>query len=64
MITGVDLIQRTIAHCAAGQPLSIEQSQISNCVVMLLNVRKFNAEDPQTFIPCAENKPCSTRQVD
>ncbi|MFT6329179.1 MAG: acetyl-CoA carboxylase biotin carboxylase subunit [Bermanella sp.] len=50
MITGVDLIKEQL-RIAAGQPLSIEQSQIQirghaiEC--------RINAEDPQTFIPCA-----------
>lgn len=50
MITGVDLIKEQL-RIAAGQPLSIEQSQIQirghaiEC--------RINAEDPETFIPCA-----------
>ncbi|MFT5276484.1 MAG: acetyl-CoA carboxylase biotin carboxylase subunit [Glaciecola sp.] len=50
MITGVDLIKEQL-RIAAGQPLSIEQSQIKvhghaiEC--------RINAEDPETFIPCA-----------
>ena len=50
MITGVDLIKEQL-RIAAGQPLSIEQSQIQirghaiEC--------RINAEDPKTFIPCA-----------
>ncbi|MFT6088045.1 MAG: acetyl-CoA carboxylase biotin carboxylase subunit [Glaciecola sp.] len=50
MITGVDLIKEQL-RIAAGQPLSIAQSQIQirghaiEC--------RINAEDPQTFIPCA-----------
>ena len=48
MITGVDLIKEQL-RIAAGQPLSIDQSQIQirghaiEC--------RINAEDPQTFIP-------------
>ena len=48
MITGVDLIKEQL-RIAAGQPLSIDQSQIKvrghaiEC--------RINAEDPQTFIP-------------
>lgn len=48
MVTGVDLIKEQL-RIAAGQPLSIEQSQIKvrghaiEC--------RINAEDPQTFIP-------------
>ncbi|MFT6271012.1 MAG: acetyl-CoA carboxylase biotin carboxylase subunit [Alphaproteobacteria bacterium] len=48
MITGVDLIKEQL-RIAAGQPLSIEQSQIKvhghaiEC--------RINAEDPNTFIP-------------
>lgn len=48
MITGVDLIKEQL-RIAAGQPLSIEQSQIQirghaiEC--------RINAEDPNTFIP-------------
>lgn len=50
MITGVDLIKEQL-RIAAGQPLSIEQSQVQvrghaiEC--------RINAEDPKTFIPCA-----------
>jgi acetyl-CoA carboxylase biotin carboxylase subunit len=50
MITGIDLIKEQL-RIAAGQPLSIAQSQIQirghaiEC--------RINAEDPQTFIPCA-----------
>jgi acetyl-CoA carboxylase biotin carboxylase subunit len=50
MITGVDLIKEQL-RIAAGQPLSIEQSQIQvhghaiEC--------RINAEDPETFVPCA-----------
>jgi acetyl-CoA carboxylase biotin carboxylase subunit len=50
MITGIDLIKEQL-RIAAGQPLSIEQSQIKihghavEC--------RINAEDPETFIPCA-----------
>ncbi len=50
MITGVDLIKEQL-RIAAGQPLSIEQSQVQvrghaiEC--------RINAEDPETFIPCA-----------
>ncbi len=48
MITGVDLIKEQL-RIAAGQPLSVEQSQIKihghaiEC--------RINAEDPKTFIP-------------
>jgi acetyl-CoA carboxylase biotin carboxylase subunit len=48
MITGVDLIKEQL-RIAAGQPLSIDQSQIQirghaiEC--------RINAEDPKTFIP-------------
>lgn len=48
MVTGVDLIKEQL-RIAAGQPLSIEQSQIKvrghaiEC--------RINAEDPETFIP-------------
>ncbi|MFQ3250189.1 acetyl-CoA carboxylase biotin carboxylase subunit [Glaciecola sp.] len=50
MITGVDLIKEQL-RIAAGQPLSIEQSQVKvrghaiEC--------RINAEDPKTFVPCA-----------
>ncbi len=50
MITGVDLIKEQL-RIAAGQPLSIDQSQVQvrghaiEC--------RINAEDPKTFIPCA-----------
>jgi acetyl-CoA carboxylase biotin carboxylase subunit len=50
MIMGVDLIKEQL-RIAAGQPLSIEQSQVQvrghaiEC--------RINAEDPKTFIPCA-----------
>lgn len=52
MITGVDLIKEQL-RIAAGQPLSIDQSQIQirghaiEC--------RINAEDPQTFIPSPGN---------
>ena len=48
MITGVDLIKEQL-RVAAGQPLSIDQSQIKikghaiEC--------RINAEDPKTFLP-------------
>ena len=49
MITGVDLIKEQL-RVAAGQPLSLDQSQIKikghsiEC--------RINAEDPETFMPC------------
>ncbi|MFC3122658.1 acetyl-CoA carboxylase biotin carboxylase subunit [Agaribacter flavus] len=48
MITGVDLIKEQL-RIAAGQPLSIEQSQV-NVHGHAIECR-INAEDPKTFIP-------------
>jgi len=48
MVTGVDLIKEQL-RIAAGQPLSIEQSQV-NISGHAIECR-INAEDPQTFMP-------------